>query len=119
MKVVFDTNILIDYLNGNPDANAELHRYQDRYISRIVWMEVLCGVFGRPQEQITRQFLHSFTVTELDSTIAEEAIQIRRQFRLKLPDAIVLATARFHQCKLVTRNTKDFDSNWPEVHVPY
>jgi predicted nucleic acid-binding protein len=56
---------------------------------------------------------------ELNEAIAEEAVQVRNSKRLKLPDAIILATARVHGCQLVTRNSKDFDSSWPEVHAPY
>jgi predicted nucleic acid-binding protein len=43
MKAVFDTNILVDYLNGFPQAAEELNRYSQRLISQITWMEVLQG----------------------------------------------------------------------------
>jgi predicted nucleic acid-binding protein len=51
--------------------------------------------------------------------VAEEAVRIRRQRRLKLPDAIILATARVHGLVLVTRNTKDFDPADPAIRIPY
>ena len=38
---------------------------------------------------------------------------------MKLPDAIILATARVHRPVLATRNTKDFAREDPSVHVPY
>ena len=43
VKALFDTNILIDYLNGFEQAKAELARYSDKAISLITWMEVIVG----------------------------------------------------------------------------
>ena len=44
MKALFDTNILIDYLNGRDEAQRELAAYRQRLISIVTWMEVLAGV---------------------------------------------------------------------------
>ena len=41
--VLFDTNILIDYLRGIPQARAECDRHADRAVSIISWMEVMAG----------------------------------------------------------------------------
>ena len=49
----------------------------------------------------------------------KRAVQLRKTKRIKLPDAIIWATAQVHQCLLVTRNTRDFDVNEPGVRVPY
>jgi len=43
----------------------------------------------------------------------------RRERKVKLPDAIILATAELEGRLLVTRNTKDFPSDDPGVRVPY
>ena len=43
MNAVFDTNIVIDALDGVPKADAEFSRYERVFISRITWMEVLVG----------------------------------------------------------------------------
>jgi len=51
--------------------------------------------------------------------VAAEAVKLRRMFRLRLPDAIIWATARTQACLLVTRNTKDFPASEPGVRVPY
>jgi predicted nucleic acid-binding protein len=42
-KVLFDTNILIDHLNGIDLAGVEIRRSPDRAISIITWMEVMAG----------------------------------------------------------------------------
>lgn len=119
MKGLFDTNILVDYLNGIDDARAELGRYADRAISIVTWMEVLVGCRDGDEETRVRRFLAGFSVIELDASVAERAVTLRQQSRLKLPDAIILASAEVHNALLVTRNTKDFDPASPGIRVPY
>ena len=119
MRAVVDTNILIDFLNGVPQADAELERYEDVLISRITWMEVLAGALDTPHEVTVRAFLRRFRLAEITPAIAEEAVRLRRERKLRLPDAIVLATARDHGLVLVTRNTRDFRLVWPEIREPY
>lgn len=57
-------------------------------------------------------------VVPIDGLIVEAAAQIRRETRLKLPDAVILATARVLDLPLVTRNTKDFEGR-DGVVIPY
>lgn len=118
VNALFDTNVLIDYLNGIDAARAELERYASRAISVITWMEVLVGT--TPTEDATvRAWLESFEVIELDAAVAARAVEIRRQTRIRLPDAIVWASAQVGSRLLVSRNTKDFPVDEPGVRVPY
>jgi predicted nucleic acid-binding protein len=119
MKAVFDTNILIDYLNGIEAARKEFGLYQTRQISVITYIEVMVGCKNSGDEAALRGFLSSFEVIALSPELAKEAIAIRREFRLKIPDAIVYATARTQGCILVSRNTKDLKPEWPDIRVPY
>ena len=119
MKAVFDTNILVDYLNGIPAARRELDQYEETAISVVTWMEVLAGVEDAEGEAVTRQFLSQFTLVPLDKSVAERAIIIRRTHKLKLPDAIIWASAQRLGQTLVTRNTKDFSKAAPGIRVPY
>lgn len=119
MKAVFDTNILVDYLNGITAARTELAQYSTRQISIITLIEVLVGATDPEEEKAIRGFLSTFQVLELTSEIAAEAVLIRKNLRLKVPDAIVYATARIQGCILVSRNTKDLKEEWPDVRVPY
>ena len=57
MKAVFDTNILIDYLNGIQQAKKEIDLYSHRLISSITWMEVLIGA-NEENEPIIRHPSH-------------------------------------------------------------
>jgi predicted nucleic acid-binding protein len=56
---------------------------------------------------------------ELSADIARRAVDLRRQLKIRVPDAIVLATADREGCILVTRNTKDFSQTDPRIRVPY
>ncbi len=118
MIAVFDTNIVIDALNGVVKADDEYSRYERVLISRVTWMEVLIGVEGDDSD--IRDFLEThFEIIPLDLAVADIAIQLRRQHRLRLPDAIIWATARVNDAVLVTRNTKDFNPEWDGIHLPY
>ena len=119
MMAVFDTNLLIDFLNGVEKARTTLLEYEEPAISRVTWMEVLAGAIDSPREDIVRAFLAGFRLVEIDGHVAEEAIRLRAKRRLRLPDAIILATARINGCLLLTRNTKDFNPKWPEIREPY
>jgi hypothetical protein len=118
VKALFDTNILIDYLNAVPKARAELARYGDKAISIVTWMEVMVGAPSET-ENATRAFLAAFEVIGLDKAIAGRAVELRRARRIKLPDAVVWASAQEHGRLLITRNTKDFPASDPGVRCPY
>ena len=118
VKALFDTNLLIDYLRGIDAAREELGRYAEPAISDITWMEVMVGVTS-DTEKGTRAFLMRFKRLPLDTKVCEAAVSLRRTHRMRLPDAIILASARTHGLMLVTRNTRDFPPEWPGIRVPY
>ncbi len=119
VKAVFDTNILIDYLNGNKDAQTELGRYENPAVSIISWIELLVGARNQPEEIRLRAFLSRFSLHQLSESVAEEAVSLRRQHKIRLPDAIIWASARKSDSILVTRNTRDFPKKHPGIRVPY
>jgi predicted nucleic acid-binding protein len=115
----FDTNILIDALHDRPQAWAELRRARRPWISRISWIEVLAGAPDGTQAE-TERFLDLFAVAEVDEEVGRRAAALRQQRRsMKLPDAIILASAQLSGRILVTRNSKDFPANMPGIRIPY
>ena len=115
----FDSNILIDALNGQPVAHAEIARVERPWISRVTWIEVLSKERGGTLVQIER-FLNGFGIDEVDSKIAAYAAAMRRdRTRLKLADAVIHATAQINNRILVTRNIKDFPAEMPGIRVPH
>lgn len=114
----FDSNILIDSLNGNPAARGEIARVEQRWISRVTWIEVLSKERGGTL-RVIEAFLRGFAIDELDERIAGHAAALRRERpRLKLADSVILASAQVNHRILVTRNIKDFPPAMPGIRVP-
>ena len=119
MKAVFDTNIIIDYLKGMDAAREELDRHERPLLSVVSWMEVMVGAMNEDEGARIRRFLTRFDTLGIDADVADIAVQIRRERRIRLPDAIIWATARAQDALLVTRNTRDFPADEPDIRVPY
>jgi predicted nucleic acid-binding protein len=119
VKAVLDTDILVDYLCGVVGAREELAHYAAPVISLVTWVELLIGARTPDEEQQLRGFLKRFEVQPLTTPIAERAVAVRREHRLRLPDAIIWATAQELNVLLVTRNARDFPVGHPGVRIPY
>lgn len=118
VAALFDTNILIDHLNAVPQARDEIDRYDRKGISLISWIEVMVGAPPHAEDR-TRAFLQEFSVVALDHEVAERTVQLRRHHRIKLPDAMIWASAQVSSMLLVTRNSRDYPVDDPGVRIPY
>lgn len=116
---LLDSAILIDHFNGVAAATRYIAKCESPAISVITWVEVVAGFRSPESEAEGRALLATFPLLPLSEPVAEETVRVRRSTRLKLPDAIILATARVHGMTLITRNTRDFPSDDPSIVVPY
>ncbi len=117
--LLLDTNILIDVLRGEQDALAWLQQQQQGpAISVITWIEVLVGCRGEETAAV-ETWLACFPRFPLDDAIAREAVRLRQTRGLKVPNAIILATAVCHGLTLATRNVRDFPLDLGGVLHPY
>src|ERR1700690_1516972 len=107
MRALFDTNIIIDYLNGIEKAKEEIELYEFKAISIITYIEIIVSLESQKEIEDIKQFLHQFSIIALDFFIAELTATYRKKYKLKIPDALILASADHNQCLLITRNTKD------------
>jgi hypothetical protein len=109
-NVLLDTNAVIDLLKGAPGAEELYSSHLDGnsvYISQITRMELLAfPSLSESEEAQVKAFLESVEVVLLGDEIEGLAIKIRREKNLKLPDAIILASAQAFSCKIATRDER-------------
>jgi predicted nucleic acid-binding protein len=118
VNAVVDTNVLIDYLQGRDPAARELERYGVVEVSAVSAAELWAGATTEARERAVESLLATCVVVPVDHAVAREAGWLRRTRRVRLPDAIVWATARIRGHILVTRD-EGFPSDAPEVRHPY
>ena len=119
MNAVLDTKILVDYLQGQAAARQEVERYEHPRISLITWIEIMVGAGDATEEEVLRSFLSRFDLRPITPAVAERAVALRREHRMRLPDALIWATAQESGVLLVTRNSRDFPVDHPGVRLPY
>lgn len=110
---LIDSNSIIDYLNGIlPEKGADLLRdvvNEVPVISFISKIEVLSFKSDEATELLLREFINSSSVIEITNDIIDATINIRKERKIKVPDAIIGTTALMLDLTLITRNTKDFN----------
>jgi predicted nucleic acid-binding protein len=95
-RFILDTNVVIDTLNNDLDLLAFLDDFPDCevYINPVVEIEVLSKPDMSGQEEATaRTLLDLFKWVGIDKLTCDIAVQIRRTKELRLPDALIAASA--------------------------
>jgi predicted nucleic acid-binding protein len=107
-KALLDSNILI-YLSKKELHLSFLDRFESVFISVITYLEVLGYNFDDNREyDFVKEIVSLFNVRYIDQKIAEAVVEIRKNMKIKLPDAIIAGTALSDNLCLVTRNIQDF-----------
>jgi len=111
-RFLLDTNIIIYYFNGIIDDDKIDSILKESFnISIITKIEFLSWQKLRTNKELNAQalaFISHANVYELTDEIADKVIDIRQQYRVKTPDAIIGATALIHGFDMVTNNVDDF-----------
>jgi len=110
VTMVLDSNIVIDYLDGDTTVVSLVDSLRERgipfVISSITKCEVLSARFLSSSEltKIKRFLNENVAVFAFDSDLAEDAAELRRECLLKTPDAAIAATALTLKVPLLTRD---------------
>jgi toxin FitB len=99
--VLVDTDVFIDHLRGAAQLRPGTHRLHYSVITRA---ELFAGTTAT--EAVTR-LLTPFRELAVDRSVAERAGRISRDHGLRMPDALIAATALEHRLTLATRNRRD------------
>ncbi len=113
LKYLLDSNGIIGYIGGDLPTKSELwldSLVDDQLaISVINKMEVLGFHFANPSDIIPfEDLIKTVSVLPLSDKVEAKTIEIRQLIKIKLPDAIIAATALVHNLTLISRNLKDF-----------
>jgi predicted nucleic acid-binding protein len=103
---LLDSNILIEYLNGHDRIVAYLDSIsiKENCIISIISKIELISFSQLTTNEIRKilTFLENFQNISLTDEIALKAAEIRRKHKLKLPDAVIAATAVISDARLVS-----------------
>jgi predicted nucleic acid-binding protein len=101
-ELLVDSDIFIDHLRGAAELKPGRHRLHYSVVTRA---ELFAGSTAT---NAIIQLLAPFNDLPVDRAVAERAGRVAREFGLRLPDALIAATALEHGLGLSTRNVKDF-----------
>ena len=113
-KYLIDTCAVIKYLDEifPPKALLFLDALvdDDCKVSFITKIELLSWNPPIPNDiKIRKEFIAGSEIHYIDDKIIEQAIQIRKEVKIKLPDAVIAATAIANDFILISDNDKDFN----------
>ena len=110
-KFLIDTNTIIDFLgNKMPDEAAAFLDNIEPIISVITRIESL-GWLGSTSKQLAALtvYINAGIILPLDESVILKTIELRQNYRIKTPDAIIAATALVNDFTLISRNVDDFN----------
>jgi toxin FitB len=102
--LLIDTDVFVDHLRGAAELKTGRHRL---HYSAITRAELFAG---NSASNLTVRLLAPFREIPVDRAVAERAGRIRRETGIRLPDALIAASALERHLTLTTRNRRDFET---------
>ena len=120
---LLDTCVLIDYLRDRREAVDFMRRQEARpAVSAITAAELLAGIRSAAEDHRIEAVCGCLIIHQVDLQIARLGGSYCRRYRhshgVQIADALIAATARIHEARLVTRNDRHFPM-LDDVVVPY
>ena len=108
-KYLLDTNVVLDFMGKKlPDKSMVL-------LSKIIDNQINISAINKMEllgfdhvEQDLIAFVNFSKVYYIDDEVIEQTVALRRKYKIKLPDAIIAATAIVNDLTLISHNFKDF-----------
>jgi tRNA(fMet)-specific endonuclease VapC len=112
-RFLIDTSAVIKYLNETLPVNglSFIDKIVDHESIISFVTEIELQVWNPPDLDllnIYQIFVSNSTIVGINDNIIQETIRIRKSFKIKLPDALIAATAIINDLKLIADNDKDF-----------
>jgi predicted nucleic acid-binding protein len=113
-QYLIDTNVVIDYLAEMLPASAMA--FMNNVIDVMPLISVVTKIeilgFNAPEEhyQLLKDFMNDAKLIGLTDEIIDTTIEVRKNHKIKLLDAIIAASALVNRLTLISRNTKDFQN---------
>lgn len=110
---ILDSNTIIYASKQEIDVEKLLSRYDKFYVSIITYMEVYAYDFtDKTEKDLIDELFDNLKTIEINKTIADQAIIYRKNKskKIKLPDAIILASAKYVNADLLTADWDDFQN---------
>jgi len=111
--VIVDTDIMVDFLRGKPEAMELIQKFSDRIIlSSIVSAELYAGVKGPHELSLLDNLISLFRIVPVSPGIARSGGLYKNEFGkshgVGLADAMIAATCLAENAELLTLNTKHY-----------
>ena len=112
MTQLIDTNVFIEYFRGKRKAEEYLQSVDIIRCSVISAAEIIQGARNKKELQSIRRFVERIEVIPLKSTVGDQMLSLMVAYHLshglRIPDALIAATAMEENLTLTTGNIKHF-----------
>ena len=119
-KGLLDSNTIIFASKQQIDVEKLLSNYDEFYVSIVTYMEVYTHEFQNTDEKdLIDELFTNLEIVEINREVADRAIIYRKNKskKIKLPDAVILATAKYVNADLLTDDWDDFQNIDSSVNV--
>ena len=111
-EYLIDSNAVVDYLSKKFDISQMI--FMNEIIDKIPNLSVISKIevlsFNANEEytNLLADFINDAIIIDLTTDIVNRTILLRKKYKIKVPDAIIAATALVFDYTIITNNEKDF-----------